>query len=157
MNTIRTLTPKGPGMKSHNFKEKNHTFVYGTVCGVWQAFCWFPTLWIGCCLPQAPWFYNNNNNNNYYYYYYNHPYVCNKSIEIDICLCGLLGLDDCPNFKKPLWHGHCFTLIIFWVTSLHHIHYCGVHDTSLVKKPLIWLYFVWSRGLVVCATRKRQN
>ena len=36
-----------------------------------------------------------------------------SSLEIDVCLCGPSCLDGCPNFKKPLWYGHEFTVIFF--------------------------------------------
>jgi hypothetical protein len=53
------------------------------------------------------------------------------------------GLDACPNFMKPLQWGRRFTVVIFWVTCPHHIHYYGVHDTSPVKKLDLVLFCVF--------------
>ena len=49
-----SLTSKWPSMKLAISRKKNHTFVHGTVCGMWQTFIGFSTFWIGCYLPQVP-------------------------------------------------------------------------------------------------------
>lgn len=122
-----------------------HTFVYGTVWGAANIY-WFPTF-MDWMLPFSSTLRKEKKTT---------PMCALRLMCVSLCSWSI-GIKQLPNSKKPFWQGHGFTIIFFWVTSLHHIHYCGVHDTSLVKKPLIWLYFVWSRGLVVCATRKRQN
>jgi hypothetical protein len=121
--------------------------VYGTVCGVWQTFCWFPIF-----LKHLGFIKTTTT-------------IIIIIITTLMCainqlrlICVFVVLWDWTIARTSINH---FDMAIaspslFLVTSLHHIHYCGVHDTPLVK-TLIWLYFVWSRGLVVCATRKHPN
>lgn len=134
-------------MKSHNFQGKNSHFrVWNSMWGV-ANICWFPT-------------------------FLKHLGFIKTTIIIIIIIittlmcainqlrliCVFVVLWDWTIAQTSINH---FDMAIaspwlFLVTSLHRIHYCGVHDTPLVK-TLIWLYFVWSRGLVVCATRKHPN